>query len=116
MGWEMRGNYGPYYTRSRRVNGRVVRDYIGHGLNGKMAEIFDARDRDRRLSEAAEAAEHKAELDQFQSLYDDTEALCAMIDVMVKVNLESAGYHQHKRGEWRLKREKERNSEADLDR
>mgnify|MGYP001195279299 CR=1 FL=1 len=37
MSWEYRGKQGPYYTRTRKVNGRTVREYIGAGLPGRLA-------------------------------------------------------------------------------
>jgi len=46
MGWEK----GRYYTRSRKVNGRVVREYVGGGEVGALAAEFDAIERKRRES------------------------------------------------------------------
>src|SRR4051794_39320882 len=48
MGWER----GRYYTRSRKVNGRVVREYVGSGYVAELAAQLDGLDRDQRESEA----------------------------------------------------------------
>jgi hypothetical protein len=39
---------GLYYTRSRRVGGRVVRQYVGGGLPGQIAAQMDTEQRMRR--------------------------------------------------------------------
>jgi hypothetical protein len=56
MGWE-RG----YYYRAKKVNGRVVKEYIGPGIVGRMAELddlFAREDRElRRIKERIEREE-----------------------------------------------------------
>ncbi len=41
MGWESRGGGGRYYTRSRRVAGRVEREYLGTGPGAELVAIQD---------------------------------------------------------------------------
>ncbi len=43
MGW----NRAKYYTRSRKVNGKVVREYVGVGLLGRLAAEEDAAKREQ---------------------------------------------------------------------
>src|SRR5829696_6140493 len=51
--WERRERGGLYYTRSRKVNGQVVRKYVGGGVLGQLAARVDADERCRREEEAA---------------------------------------------------------------
>lgn len=53
MGWEYRGPYGPYCTRSRRVGGRVVREYIGGGEVGAAIALLHAQKRAARAEKRA---------------------------------------------------------------
>jgi hypothetical protein len=97
MGWER----GQYYTRSRKVNGRVVREYVGGGMAGALAAELDALDREQRDPdrEAMQVLQEKwtasdAALDE----------LDASADRLAHAALLIAGYRRHKRGEWRKKR------------
>jgi hypothetical protein len=49
MGWDK----GRYYTRSRKDNGRVVREYVGAGQLAALAAQMDALEREKREAEAA---------------------------------------------------------------
>ncbi len=98
MAWEKRERGGFYYTRSRKVNGRVVREYVGGGVLGELAAQMDAEDRQRREEEAAA---WKEEREQIEALEASVEELYEAAEVLAKAALLAAGYHQHKRGEWR---------------
>jgi hypothetical protein len=98
MGWDQ----GRYYTRSKKVNGRVVREYIGTGRVAELVAQMDALERERRLLEALELRQERAEL---AALDADMKVLAETTDLVARAALTAAGYRQHKRGEWRRRRE-----------
>ncbi len=98
MGWDKGGRY---YTRSRRVNGRVVREYIGGGRAGDLVAQMDAIDRDKRETERQCA---KLERDEVAALDAPLLELNELADLLARAALAAAGYAQHNRGEWRKKR------------
>src|SRR5262245_26823955 len=98
MGWDKNGRY---YTRSRRVNGRVVREYIGGGRVGELVAQLDAIEREKRETERECA---KIEQERIAALDASLAELNEIVDLVVRAALAAAGYAQHKRGEWRKKR------------
>lgn len=102
MAWETRNGRGRYYTRSRKINGRAVREYVGGGLAGELAAETDAHDRAERAAARTHmrdlAAERAALAAPLATLHAATEALA-------QAALVTAGYHRHHRGEWRKRRD-----------
>jgi hypothetical protein len=103
MVWE-RG----YYYRVRKVGGRVVREYVGTGQVAELAAQLDARERARREREALATRRQKAEL---TALDAELKALTERADLLARAALLAAGFHRHKRGEWRRRREHDRPAE-----
>src|SRR4051812_49982034 len=70
--WEVRGKHGKrYYYRTRRRNGRMVRQYVGTGPRAEIAAAGDMLqwlDRYQEARAAAEAREFEAELLVFDAL------------------------------------------------
>jgi hypothetical protein len=101
MGWDR----DRYYTRSRKVDGRVVREYVGCGRLAELAAELDACERQKRENERAA---RRAQQAQLEALEADIQTLCELTDLAARATLLAAGFHQHKRGEWRKRREKDR--------
>jgi len=102
MGWEKRRRGGYYYTRSRKVRGRVVREYVGGGLPGQLAAAMDAEGRAEREAQAeAWRAERVCQEASDATLLE----LCEIAEAAASGTLILAGYHRHHRGEWRRRRE-----------
>jgi hypothetical protein len=97
MGWDKGGRY---YTRSKRVNGRVVREYVGGGAKGEEAARQDALQRQQRQAERAAARAKQAEIEHLDVLFEEYDAL---LDLMIHAALTAEGYRLH-RGEWRKRR------------
>lgn len=99
MGWENR-NRSQYYYRKRRVNGRVVSEYVGNGLAGELAEIFDAEDRQEAEYKRRETQKQKRQAAAMDRQAGEVEKLTR---AFTQACLLLAGYHTHK-GQWRKKR------------
>jgi hypothetical protein len=97
MGWEK----GRYYTRSKKVNGRVVREYIGAGRAGELVAQMDALRREDHEAQRDARRAKRAELDALDSPVNE---LNDLVELVAHAALLAAGYHQHRRGEWRKRR------------
>ena len=101
MGWETRRGQGRYYTRSRKVHSRIIREYVGTGLVAELAAQQDAEARAQRLAER-ERLQHEAT--RWASITAPLNELSQLLDGMTSAALIAAGYHQHHRGAWRKRR------------
>lgn len=94
MSWERRTRGGLYYTRSWRIGGRIVREYVGTGDRAERAAQLDAMRR-------AAARDASAMIDEISPALRDADRA---IRALTRAVLTRAGYHQHHRGEWRRQR------------
>jgi hypothetical protein len=101
MSWEARKGRGKYYTRSYRLDGRVVREYVG---SGPAAERAAEADRQKRLAKRDALAAKRRKKEAAKLLADRVSQLRRRIHLLAHVALVAAGYRQHHRGEWRKKR------------
>jgi hypothetical protein len=97
MGWDQ----GRYYTRSRKINGRVTREYVGCG---PLAELVAELDADQRAQREAQRAALRAERAELKDLDAALGRVCQEAELLARAALVAAGFRQHKRGEWRKKR------------
>ena len=97
MGWDK----GRYYTRSKKVNGRVIREYCGVGEVAELAAQMDAINRADREAEREARRVERAELEALDVPLNDLNDLA---DLLARAALVAAGFRQHKRGEWRKRR------------
>jgi hypothetical protein len=97
-----------YYLRSKRVAGRVVHENCGDGKFAHLMAYLDTQDRIER-----EEQREQDRLDREEALaLDEADA---PVDELVRraiaeaeAAIEAAGYHKHKRGDWRRRRERRR--------
>jgi hypothetical protein len=91
----------PYYYRSVRRGGRVTSEYRGAGQIAALAASLDAVERAQREAERqAERAEREADQRQEAAVAEWFDR----IEALTRIALEAAGYHRHRRGEWRSTR------------
>ncbi|HNP84418.1 MAG TPA: hypothetical protein PKN47_23395 [Nitrospira sp.] len=104
MAWESRAGSGRYYTRSKRVDGVVVREYIGSGAAGELVHRFDVEE---RLESVEQRAAFKSTQFRDGELDKTLDALVELADGVGRGLLLLAGCHQYNRGEWRKRDGKE---------
>lgn len=99
MGWERRWNK-RYYYRARKVNGRVVKEYVGTGEVAELAARLDAEAANVRALQRVERLRTRAELEELDATLEEIDRA---VDTVVSAAMALAGFHRH-RGEWRRKR------------
>jgi hypothetical protein len=107
MGWERRSGH-TYYYRKEWVSGRCVSTYCGRGKVATLFAALDDLDRERRQQEAMERKIIRSEFTELAATPPELTMLLAEARAEVTRALEAAGYHQHKRGDWRKRRAKEK--------
>jgi crotonobetainyl-CoA:carnitine CoA-transferase CaiB-like acyl-CoA transferase len=101
MGWERRQRGGYYYTRSKKMGARVLREYVGTGILAELASRDDELERQQKVEERRRLRDMQKEWLQLQTIDKWIDKLTKAV---VAANLKAAGYHQHHRGEWRKRR------------
>src|SRR5262245_53743547 len=104
MGWDR----GRYSSRSRKVHGRVVREYVGTGRVAELAAQLGALEREQCRLDALALRQEKAEL---AALEAEVKALAETVDLVARAALRAAAYHRHKRGEGRKRREQSQSAQ-----
>src|SRR4051794_8594242 len=100
MGWDRQGAR-RYYSRSRKVGGRVVREYVGGGERGEAAQREDLQRRRERQQQRDAKRELRQRLLDVDAALD---GLAAHADALVAAALVLGGFHRHKR-QWRRRRD-----------
>jgi len=100
VGWETRERGGKYYTRSKWVNGGVVREYVGTGALGKIVALDDELKRFRQEEEAARWRKERERLERSAAFLH---LLAEAAEVLTRAHLLASGCHKHK-GQWRRQR------------
>ena len=101
MGWEVRRGR-KYYYRSRRVDGRVVKEYFGSGAAAEEAARIDATAAAEKRRQRERLHEFITELAEINRRLDAQDVI---VDAAVEAYMTAGGYHKC-RGEWRKKRVK----------
>ena len=96
MPWEQRGSQ-RYYYRSRKENGRVLRQYLGRGPRAIQAAAEDA---ERHTTRHQGRLERKA----WEALESQVASLDTLITFLSHAHLLNAGWYRHHRGDWRKRR------------
>jgi len=96
VSWEQRRTQ-HYYYRSRKIRGRIIRQYYGRGNQAERAATEDAERR-------AEHERERTERQHIQALNTETTTLYQHATTLVKAVYLIEGYHQHHRSEWRKRR------------
>ena len=104
MSSEQRGKR-KYYLPAIRELRRLVKQHLGLDETAKMQATID--DVNRKARRAAQAAWQK-EKKRIDELEEGVQQLDQLADMLARLALIHAGYHQHDRGQWRKRRVKAR--------
>lgn len=100
MAWETRGNR-TYYYRARKINGRVVKEYLGTGASAHAAA---AEDEDRRQARQIASAKRKGAYKMEDPTAYLTDSFLDLSDNLINGLFVASGFYRHHGGEWRRRR------------
>ena len=100
MALEIRSNGRPYYYRAHRVDGRLVRTYIGAGDVATAAAQADAQERAERTALRKSIDERHR---QIGAVIAPVRSASKCIHDLAAAILIDAGYFRHDRGKWKLR-------------
>jgi hypothetical protein len=90
-----------YLYRSVRRGGRVTSRYVAAGESAVMIAALEGLDHGERAERRQAERDRRRELDDLERQLDELVERARSLAVAA---LAAAGYHQHKRGEWRRRR------------
>ena len=96
MAWESRRGTGRYYTRSRRQQGKIIRQYVGCGPTAEAAAADDARQREQRLQDRASFLRLVADQTERHRIIMELDVVA---DRLLGLLLED--FHLHRNTDWR---------------
>jgi hypothetical protein len=103
MAYESR-NGRTYYYKKERQGKKVVSVYCGNGERAELWADITALGIEERQFEASQCAAERASFAELARTPPALVELLAEAKRQTAAALQAAGYHQHKRGEWRKKR------------
>lgn len=98
-----------YYYRNKRIDGKVVTEYLGSGYS---AQLFDQLNQHAQAEAERKHQAWRAIQDEQQRLDQMIDAYGRLADAYVTALLLVNGYRQHKRSEWRKRREHTRTGDS----
>ena len=83
MAWEK----GRYCTRSRKVNGKVIREYFGSGEVGELAAQLDAL---KRVQREHERETWRIEREEIEAFDETVATVCDLADMIARAAMVAA--------------------------
>ncbi len=90
-----------YWYRSRRIGDRVTRQYIGRGARCEGLARLEALQRKEKAEQRRAQREERGRL---EALDGEVKEFCVWVTAIKRLVLQSYGYRQHARGQWRKQR------------
>ncbi|WP_417381921.1 hypothetical protein [Gimesia sp.] len=98
MSWDQKKGKKKYYYRSKRVDGKSIKEYVGRGRTATEAELFDQQ---QHLRKQFDQRYWDLRLCLLDRASDSTDHLFMLSTILFKAILISSGFYLHKGHEWR---------------
>jgi hypothetical protein len=107
MSWETRGS-NRYFTRTRRQNGRVIREYVG---TGQLAEIAAYQDHMLLVAQRERSSQDRTRLDEIKAAKASLKTVRKQVWSQFLMAMSDFGFHLHARSTWRKRRRRHSNQQ-----